>query len=130
MEKQPGTSIRYSLDFKCRVVKEIEQEGLTFHEARLRYGIKGGATIQKWIRRFGKFHLLNRVIRIETMEEKDRIKALEEENRKLKLALADTTMEKRFLEVLIKQVDKAYQIDVKKNFSTAASKNSLDKDTQ
>lgn len=114
--------MRYSESFKIRVVEQIEQEGLLISEARMRYGIKGGGTIQGWIRRFGKFHLLNRVIRIETMEEKDRVKQLEEENRKLKLALADSMLEKRCLQVLIEEVDKAYKTDVKKIFGSSASK--------
>jgi transposase-like protein len=122
MSHLPGTKVRYSESFKIRVVEQIEQEGLLISEARMRYGIKGGGTIQGWIRRFGKFHLLNRVIRIETMEEKDRVKQLEEENRKLKLALADSMLEKRCLQVLIEEVDKAYKTDVKKIFGSSASK--------
>jgi transposase len=122
MSHLPGTKVRYSESFKIRVVEQIEQEGLLISEARMRYGIKGGGTIQGWIRRFGKFHLLNRVIRIETMEEKDRVKQLEEENRKLKLALADSMLEKRCLQVLIEEVDKAYKTDVKKIFGSSALK--------
>jgi hypothetical protein len=58
------------------------------------------------------------------MDEKDRLKELEEENRKLKLALADSTLEKRCLEVLIDEVNKEFKIDVKKNFGTGVSKDS------
>ena len=114
--------MRYSESFKIQVVNQIEQEGLSISQAQKRYGIKGGDTVQKWIRRFGKFHLLNQIIRIETMEETDRIKELEEENRKLKLALADSMLEKRCLQVLIEEVDKAYKTDVKKSFGNSASK--------
>ena len=122
MSQLQRTRVRYSESFKIRVVEEIEQEGLSVGQARMRYGVKGGATIQGWIRRFGKFHLLSRIIRIETMEETDRIKQLEEENRKLKLALADSMLEKRCLQVLIEEVDKAYKTDVKKTFGNSASK--------
>ena len=112
---------RYSIGFKLRVVEEIEQEGLLIAEAKQRYGIKGGQTIQNWIRKFGKHHLLNTIVRIETMDEKEQLKKLQEENRKLKLALADSLMEKRCLEVLIEEVDKAYKTDVKKSFGGTAS---------
>ena len=116
MTRQSPTIIRYSIGFKQKVVKEIEEEGLTICEASRRYGIKGGTTIHKWIKRFGKYHLLSKIIRIETMEEKDRVKQLEQENAKLKIALADSLMEKRCLEVLIEEADKEYKTDLKKNF--------------
>jgi transposase-like protein len=48
MAKQQGTTLRYSISFKQKVVKEIEEEGLPFSEAMRRYGIRGGQTIQKW----------------------------------------------------------------------------------
>ena len=115
---------RYSIGFKLRVVEEIEKEGLLIEEVRRRYGIKGGQTVQNWIRKFGKNHLLNTIVRIETMEEKDQLKKLQEENRKLKMALADSIMEKRCLEVLVEEVNKVYKTDVKKNFGGSASSDS------
>jgi transposase-like protein len=114
--------VRYSISFKQKVVKEIEEEGLSFEAAARRYGIKGGQTISKWINKFGKYHLLSKMIRIETMEEKDRIKQLEEENKKLKIALADSMMEKRCLEVVIEEADKAYEMGLKKKLDELASK--------
>jgi transposase-like protein len=113
--------VRYSISFQRKVVKEIEEEGLFMEEAKRRYGIKGSGTVQKWVRKFGKNDLLNKVVRIETMEEKDRIKQLEQEIKKLKLALADSMLEKRCLEVLIDEANKEYKTDLKKNFGDAAS---------
>jgi len=88
-------SVRYSISFRQKVVREIEEEGLTLDAAARRYGIKGGQTISNWVKKFGKYHLLSKIVRIETMEEIDRIKELEAENKKLKIALADSMMEKR-----------------------------------
>lgn len=122
MAKQQKETIRYSISFKRKVVREIEEEGLKITEASRRYGIKGGSTIQLWIKKFGKNHLLNKVVRIEMKGEKDRVKELESEIKKLKIALADTTMEKRVLEILIEEVDKHYQTDVKKNLGQQSSK--------
>jgi transposase len=116
--------VRYSISFKQKVVREIEEEGLTVQVAARRYGIKGGETISKWIKKFGRYHLLSKMIRIETMDEKDRIKQLEEENKKLKIALADSMMEKRCLEVVIEEADKAYEIGLKKKLDELASKDS------
>lgn len=115
MAKQQGQTIRYSISFKQKVVREIEEEGLGIGEAARRYGIRGGSTIQKWIKRFGKHHLLNKIVRVEMKGEKDRVKELEAEVKRLKIALADSTMEKHVLEKLIELVNEHYDTDVKKN---------------
>ena len=121
MAKQQGTTVRYSISFKQKVVKEIEEDGLTFSEAMRRYGIKGGQTIQKWAISFGKNDLLNKVVRVEMKGEKDRVKELEAEVKKLKIALADATLAKGALETLIEIVDEHYQTDVKKNLGQKQS---------
>lgn len=117
MAKQQKTTLRYSISFKQKVVKEIEEEGLTFSEAARRYGITGGQTLQKWVMTFGKNHLLNKIVRIEMKGEKDRVKELEAEVKKLKIALAEAVLAKDALDTLIKVVDEHYQTDVKKNLS-------------
>lgn len=121
MTKKSKCTVRYSLSFKHQVVREIEEDGMGFGSVRRKYGIKGGSTIQKWLRKFGKTHLLNQIIRVETMEEKDRIKYLEEEIKKLKLALADSMLAQRSLEVVIDEANKEYKTDLKKSFGEPAS---------
>ena len=106
------------------MVREIEEEGLTVQAAKRRYGIGGGQTIQRWIRKFGKYHLLEKIVRIETMEEKDQIKKMQEEIRRLKLALADSLMAQKCLESLIQEANKEYKTDLKKSFGSDASKDS------
>jgi transposase-like protein len=122
MTKQRRTITRYSISFKQKVVREIEEEGLGISEASRRYGIKGGSTIHKWLIKFGKNHLLNKIVRVEMKGEKDRVKELEAEVKKLKIALADATMEKYALETLVNIVDEHYQTDVKKNLGQQLSK--------
>lgn len=121
MTKERRTVIRYSLSFKQRVVREIEEQGLTKAEVSRKYGIKGMRTVHQWIRKFGKNNLLNKNIRIETMEEKDRVKELQEEIKKLKLALADSLLAQRSLEVVIEEANKEYKTDLKKSFGETAS---------
>jgi transposase-like protein len=121
MAKQQKTTLRYSISFKQKVVNEIEEEGLTFSEAARRYKITGGQTLQKWVKIFGKNHLLNKVVRIEMKGEKDRVKELESEVKKLKIALADAVLAKDALETLVEIVDVHYQTDVKKNLSQQSS---------
>lgn len=129
MTNQVRTIRRYSLSFQKRVVQEAEEDGISISVLQRRYGINGGATIQKWIRKFGKSHLLNQIIRIETMEEKDRVKQLEDEIKRLKLALADSILAKDCLEVVIDEANKEYKTDLKKNFGSGQSKGSK-KDTK
>ena len=114
--------VRYSISFKQMVVKEIEQGGgLEF--VRKKYGIAGYGTISNWIKKLGKNHLLNKVVRIETMNEKDRLKKLEQENNQLKLALADAYMAKDCLEGVIKMANEEYGTDLKKNFGSQSPSN-------
>lgn len=121
MAKKQQQTIRYSISFKQKVVKEIEEEGLSLSRVSRRYGIKGGSTLRRWVKEFGKHHLLNKIVRIEMKGEKDRVKELESEIRKLKIALADTTMEKHTLETLIEVVNEHYETDVKKNLGQQRS---------
>ena len=116
--------IRYSISFQQKVVREIEMEGLTVLMARRRYGIKGAETIQKWIRKFGKHQLLGKIVRVETMEEKDQLKKMQEEIRRLKIALADSLMAQKCLETVIDEANREYDTDLKKSFGDHASTDS------
>jgi transposase-like protein len=116
MTKDRKVIIRYSLSFKQRVIREMEDQGLTKAEISRKYGIKGTRTIHQWICKFGKNNLLNKNIRVETMEEKERIKQLQDEIKKLKLALADSLLAQRSLEVVIEEANKEYKTDLKKSF--------------
>lgn len=120
MQNRQRTIVRYSISFKQQVVRELEM-GSSVAELRRRYGIKGISTIPDWLRKFGKNHLLNKVVRIETMEEKDRIKSLEAEIKRLKLALADAVLARECLEVVIDEANKEYKTDLKKNFGDQQS---------
>jgi len=86
--KNTRTVRSYSENFKLKVLSEIESGRLGKTEACHRYGFSA-ASLYKWIRKYSKFELYNHRVRIETMDEVDRIKKLEEENRKLKELLAD-----------------------------------------
>jgi transposase-like protein len=120
--RERKTLIRYSISFKQKVVKEIEAEGLNISEVARRYDIKGGQTIQNWIRKFGQNHLLSKIVRVEMKGEKDRVKELEGELKRVKLALADATLKNDVLETIIKMVNDHYQTYVKKNLGLQPSK--------
>lgn len=106
--------IRYSISFKQKVIREMEEEGLTLADISRRYGISGSHTVENWIKKFGEHRLLNKVVRVETKEEKDRIQELEAEIKHLKIALADSILARHALESLVEVVDEHYQTNVKK----------------
>ena len=107
---------RYSDCFKQSVVLEIEKNGLTIQEARLRYGIGGGETIQKWLVKFGKHHLLNKVVRVETKDERNELKRLRDENQKLKIAYAELAIDPKLSEKVIEKADELFGLDLKKKY--------------
>jgi transposase-like protein len=81
---------RYSEAFKLQVVREFENGAFSSEaEARRKYGITGTWTVRNWLVRYGKGHLMKKVIRVETPGEKDRLKELEREVKRLKQALGD-----------------------------------------
>lgn len=123
MSTKRRSVVRYSISFKQQVVAELEQ-GVGIEELKRKYGITGGQTIQYWVRKFGKQALLSKVVRVETMEERDRIQALESEIKRLKLALADSLLAQRSLEELVNQANVLYQTDLKKSLAEQSLKDS------
>lgn len=116
--------LRYSLAFRQKVVSEIESGRLSIAEARRVYDIKGWGTISGWLKKLGKYHLLNRVVRIEMKDEKDRVRQLEKEKRELESALAQAHLKNLALEALIEIARERYNIDLKKNIGEKESKKS------
>ena len=116
MKKGQRIFNRYSLGFKQKVVSEIEKGELTLGDAQKIYDIRGSDTIQNWIRKLGKNHLLNKVVRIEMKDEKEKIKDLEKQVQELESALAQSHVKNIALESLIECAEEYYQADFKKNF--------------
>nr|WP_314287350.1 transposase [uncultured Capnocytophaga sp.] len=56
------TTVRYSDCFKRSIVEEIEKNGLSIEDCRRKYAIGGSTTIQKWLKKYGKNHLLNKIV--------------------------------------------------------------------
>lgn len=116
------TVLRYSIAFQQKVVSEIESGELSIGDARRLYDIRGHETIQKWIHKLGKNHLLSKVVRIEMKDEKDRIKELEKKIHQLESALADEHIKNSVLESLVDIARKKYGIDLKKKSGQGRSK--------
>src|ERR1035437_8495060 len=84
--------VRYSEAFKMEVVRELEDEGMTFAALAMKYGIKGKTTVSKWVRHYGN-GTRGKVIRVEKPGEINELKRLTERIRLLESALADANIE-------------------------------------
>ena len=83
--------VRYSEAFKLQVVNELESGVIeSAAAARERYGVGGGGTVESWLKKYGRDHLRSRIIRVETPQDGDQIKALKKRIHDLEKALADT----------------------------------------
>lgn len=101
MTKERKVIVRYSDCFKRSVIEEIEKNGLSIEECRRKYAIGGATTIQKWLKMYGKNHLLNKIVRVETIDEIQEIQALKKEIKALKEAYAEMTIEKKVYETYL-----------------------------
>ena len=109
-------TIRYSQAFKLKVVKEIESGKYTIGDARRIYDINGAETIQNWIRKLGKSHLIKDIIRVQMKDEKDKLKELQNRIKVLERALNQAQVDNICWQSLVEVIDEKYGIDSKKNF--------------
>ena len=121
--------IRYSQAFKQKIVTEIETGKITIADAKKIYDITGNGTIENWIKKIGKNHLLAKVVRIEMKDEQDKLKQLERQKQQLESALAQAHLKIICLESLLETVEDHYSIDIKKNSATQAQLDLLQKST-
>ncbi len=115
METKQKITKQYSLSFKQKVISEIESGKLTKEGARRLYGIGGGSVINTWIKKLGKNHLLNKVVRIELKEEVSKLKQLEKEKKALESALAQAHLKLITYETIIEVAEEELGIEIKKN---------------
>lgn len=116
------TVIRYSEAFKLQVVEEVEKGRFrSLQEAHQRYGIGGHTTVREWVRKYGKQQLLPRVVRVESMKERDRIKELERRNRQLEKALADSRVEQVVSETYVEILCEKFGITDVEGFKKKAA---------
>lgn len=117
------TVIRYSEAFKRQVVDEIARGKFSSpYKAQQAYGIRGNATVAKWVRKYGREDLLPKRMRIETMEEADQLKESRKRIKELEAALADAhidhCLEHAFLEIACERLGTGLDDFKKKNALT------------
>ncbi len=121
MKEISRTIKRYSLSFKQKVISEIESGKLTKSDARRLYDIGSDTSIEKWIKKFGKLHLLNKVVRIELTDEVSKLKQLEKEKKALESALAHAHLKLMTYESIIEIAEEELGKDLKKNLKPVSS---------
>ena len=114
---------KYSESFKLAIVSEVEK-GNSINSVKERYGITGGETIQKWIKRYGRNELLNKKVIIMTTKEVDELARLRKELKELKLMYADLAIDHKCSEMIIKLADETMGLDLKKNYDQLRSQQS------
>ena len=100
---------RYSEAFKRQVVEELERGRFTSaFAAQQSYGIRCDRTVSRWMKKYGRDSLLPKLVRIETMKEKDRMKEASKRIRDLETALSDShidnCLEHAFLEIACERI--------------------------
>jgi len=97
--------VRYSDAFKLKVVQDIEKGKLTISEARRLYEINGTNTVYRWLRKYGKNDLIQKVVRIEMKDEKSQLKKKDERIRELESVIASLTLHNLCLLVWKEDID-------------------------
>lgn len=77
--------------------------------------------------KFGKNHLLNKVVRVETKDERNELKRLRNENKKLKIAYAELAIDHKLSEKVLEKADEMMGLDLKKKYEQALSQKSKKK---
>jgi transposase-like protein len=105
----------YSTAFKQKVISEIESGQFSIEQARKIYNIGGGSTISKWLKKYGKNHLLGKIVRIEMADEVAELKKLQKQKAELESALAKAHLKIISLESIIESAEEDLGIDLKKS---------------
>lgn len=106
------TVVRYSEAFKLEVVRGLESGRFSGPKAAGRaYGVKGAETVAKWVRRYGKNHLLGKVVVVMKADEQAEVKELRQQVRKLEHELSQAVLNSRLESAYLKLACKAAGIE-------------------
>ncbi|MDR1216192.1 MAG: transposase [Treponema sp.] len=119
--------LRYSEAFKRRLVEDVGNgKYQSLNEAKRRNGIRGGSTLSKWLKQYGREDMLPKRRKVETMNELAELKAARRRIRELEAALADAHMdyclESAFLDIACQRMGTSVAELKKKNVITLAER--------
>ena len=107
---QSKTIRRYSISFRRQVIADLEKGRFdSIESARRHHGIGGTTTVQKWLRKYGKNHLLPKVVIVQKPNEPAQIRQLKRHVAELQRALGQTQVENvlnaEFLKIACQELD-------------------------
>ncbi len=106
---------RYSESFKRQVVAEYEEGAKTSDLCR-KYGIGSVNSVTRWVKQYGRAGLRHEVVHIQTPDEADQLRQLEQERDVLRQAVADLTVKNLLLEGQLQVYHETYgEAALKKN---------------
>lgn len=86
--------IIYSESFKMQIVRELESGKFNSCCAiATHYGIKGGSTVYKWAKKYGRNNLIGKVIRVETVNERNLVKERDKRIRELETLVSNMALD-------------------------------------
>jgi len=97
----------YSVAFKMKIVKEIENSLISINAARELYNINSKNTISEWVAKYCRNQRINKTVYIMTNEEQLELIKLKKENLRLQKALDDSQLHKLAMETLIEIIEKS-----------------------
>ena len=101
-------TFKYSEAFKLQVVNEIESGRVSsIHAAGVRYGIGGSETVKRWVREYGRNHLIGKVIKVETLKDRDQVRELKARIRDLERLVSDQALDLSIERAYVKLACKA-----------------------
>ena len=106
---------RYSQALKQQVVREYEK-GVSVNKLQQKYGIGGGATIQRWIKKYSCAGLRSEVMVIQSPEDQIEFKAMKSRIVELESALAESVLENRMLKATLEVASETLGMNLKKSF--------------
>lgn len=118
---------QYSISFKRQVIGDLESGRFgSIESARRHYGIGGTGTIQKWLRKYGRNHLLPKVVIVQKPNERDQIRELKHQVSELQRALGQTQVQNvlnaEFLKIACDELDCDVEVFKKKVDTTQFTK--------
>lgn len=112
--------IRFSETIKKGVVRDIENGKCTVLQASREIQVRP-ISIYRWLERYSRHLVKNRIMVIEDKSESYRTKELERRLKDAEAALGRKQMEIDFLNKLIEFANEEFKTDIKKNLSNAPS---------
>ena len=118
---------RYSEAFKRQVVNEYE-DGRSAYELNRKYGIKGGNTIKRWVKKYGRAGFRSELMVIQRPGEREREEQLIERLQELEAAVTQLALEKIVLESSLAEAEKLLGKSIKKKPGRPSSSDATDTD--